>query len=113
MFYPEYVYTARLQYLEEEHGYGPDSFEKDGIGFYTIRFEMKFSKPIPASESQVSIESFAETLEGSLFRCKYSIRSADEAVEYSTGNFDFFAVDLKTQKPLKAVPEKWLNILFE
>jgi acyl-CoA thioesterase FadM len=112
IYYPDYVFTSRAQFLEERFGIAPDFFEKEGYGFFVVRFESVFRKMIPGSTSHVSVESFVEDVQGSLVKAKFKITTHDAGLLYSEGSFDFFVIDLEKQKPLKSVPDSMMKLIY-
>lgn len=111
--YPDYVFTSRFEFIGERFGLEPNHFEKLGVGFYTSRYESKFLRPIPASASYVHVTSQASAVDRALVTIEYKITDPSEQLIYSSGTFDFYVVDLATQKPLKLLPEAFEKIIFE
>ncbi len=113
IYYPDYVYTSRFEFIEEKFGIAPNFFEKEGVGFYTVRFESRFEKSIPASASYVQVISQVNEVDRALVKIGFKITDPSEQLVYSSGGFEFYVIDLATQKPFKAVPESFEKILFE
>ena len=113
IYYPDYVFTSRFEFLGERFGLAPDFFEKQGFGFYTVRYETRFTHAIPASASYVQVASFVKKTDRALITVEFKIHSSDGALTHATGEFDFFVVDLATGKPVKAIPASFEEVIFE
>ncbi len=112
-YYPDYVFTARFEYMKKRWGTDPNQFEKEGIGFYTTRFESIFLKPILASVSEILITSNVYETDRSLLKIQFQITDLDQKVQFSKGSFDMFVIDLKTQKPVREIPETMKALIWE
>jgi YbgC/YbaW family acyl-CoA thioester hydrolase len=71
--YVEYVYTHRLDFIRARFGVGQEVFAQRGVGFVVRRMEMDFFRPIPASQTDVVVESFVSTLDGGRFVVDYKM----------------------------------------
>jgi acyl-CoA thioesterase FadM len=112
-YYPDYVFSSRFDFMKKTWNLTADHFEKMGIGFYTIRFESHFLKPISASVTEVLITSSVSEVDRSLIKVQFKITDLEESQHYSKGTFDMFAIDLKTQKPLKEMPAEATTYMWE
>ena len=112
-YYPDYVFTSRFEFMNNQWGITPDHFEKEGVGFYTTRFELFFLKPISASVSEINIASNVFETDRSLLKIQFQITDLSQSITFSKGTFEMFAIDLKTQKPLKEIPESMKAYIWE
>lgn len=110
--YLDLVSTSRLNYLDRVMKFPIEKVLEKGLGFYLAMAQQFFKKPIVGLNT-VHVTSFISKIDGAKLTIPYQILSEDKARLHSDGTLEFSVVDLKTGKPVKELPDWFLELFFE
>lgn len=113
VYYPDYVFTSRFEFLKKKFGLPHDHFERLGMGFFTIRSDITYRRGIPATLGEVRVDSNVTEVNRNVIKIQFKIIEPTREQLFSNGTFEFMMVDLKTQKPMDTVPEEVLRVVYE
>lgn len=113
VYYPDYVFTSRFEFLRKRFGLAPDHFERLGMAFYTIRSEIQYRRAIPATLAEVRVDSSVVETNRNRIKIQFEIVDPSSNAIFSNGTFEFMMVDLRTQKPMDAIPPEVEKVIFE
>lgn len=109
--YLAFVIAGRWQYAQETLKMTADDFIKRGVGFYMIRSEMDYVRPVVGTQTVITKSHVAEA-EGTRLLVPFTIESTPEkgAKIFCKGQLSFAVMDLATMKP-QALPD-WVRPYF-
>lgn len=113
VYYPDYVFTSRFEFIKKRFGLPHDHFERLGMGFYTIRSDITYRRGIPATVGEVRVDSSVVDVSRNIIKIQFKILDPRNEQFFSNGTFEFMMMDLKTLKPMDTVPPEVLQVVFE
>lgn len=110
--YLDFVINSRLYFLKKQFNIGLYEIAKLGVGFYVMKAEINYLKPIVGIGS-VNVESHvAEVVDNCFLQIPFSISDNNSGKQYAAGKLQFAIVDLKTGKPTQ-ITQQIENLFFE
>lgn len=107
-YYLDIVTSSRFKYAEQILGLSAENITSKGIGFYMIRAEIDFLKPI-TRVSAVRVQSYA-TIQGSALDVFFEINNINTTECFARGTMKNVFIDLKKSKPTEC--PTWLARYF-
>jgi acyl-CoA thioester hydrolase len=96
--YLDLVLASRWRYAQTELGVTADDFIRGGLGFFLIRSEIDYLKPIERAYA-VHVSSHVESAAGVRLRIPFVIEDGARTMVHSRGLLIFAIMDLASQRP--------------
>ena len=107
--YLDLVLASRWRYAQTALGVTADDFIRGGLGFFLIRSEIDYLKPIERAYT-VHVTSHVTAAAGVRLRIPFAIEDAERKVVHCRGLLTFAIMDLEAQRPC-ALPD-WTEKYF-